>query len=391
MSCGVNIPLSSVVEAIVNDYADVFAKEIISRIDLNKFTKADGGSLKGVTLQDSVTLDEKAKQSLFNALQDLIGGKITAEIDKKPDNHVEKFYIDKTKDHLVIEMNGGERYYVSRAEFESWLKFATGGGSTAGGVQSGELIKQTADPKQVIRLTNKDNTNIDIDVSGLSDTKLERGELLNNTTLRLHTSDNGHIDTDLSGLQGTTISRGEFINGDTLRLHLSNGSHVDTQITLPAQANSPYINSGTLNKRDNGYWLDFKRNDDQFVSIDMTPHINEIIKIVYDKVMDTGYRINTQADDYALVGDDFNGRTLVRADKDGDQTITIAKPPTETFVGKSIILRKTKGAVGTFVNLVAGAGVTLIPDDVTPVRRVGSSVTLVYIGDGVYDVFGELP
>ena len=46
MSCGVNIPLSSVVEAIVNDYADVFAKEIISRIDLNKFTKEDGGSLK---------------------------------------------------------------------------------------------------------------------------------------------------------------------------------------------------------------------------------------------------------------------------------------------------------------------------------------------------------
>lgn len=349
--CGVNIPLDDLVEAIIDNYGDAFAAEIIKRLDLAQYVKVNSGTANDLTLRQSLTVDEAVKGDLCSILQDCIAAKIQEELGCERDNHVTKFYIDKEKDHLVIELKFGERYYVSRAELEDWLKIA------AGGIQSGVLIIQDTDPTQIIRVTNKDGSTVDIDVSALKDIKVERGEIVNGQIIRLHRSDGKQIDIDASTL-------------------------------VP---NSPYIISGVFVERNGGYWLDFTRNDGTHVNVDMTDIINKIIQTVFDMVMRMGYRINTQAADYTLTGDDFNGRTIVRADKDGDQTITIPKPTSEDFVGKAIIVRKTNGTAGTFVNLVAGSDVSLLPEDATPVRRVGSSVTLVYVGNGVYDVFGELP
>ncbi len=69
MSCGVNIPLSSVVEAIINDYADVFVGEILKRVSLDKSTIANG-TLTDVTIRGGLTLDDTAKGALCSALQD---------------------------------------------------------------------------------------------------------------------------------------------------------------------------------------------------------------------------------------------------------------------------------------------------------------------------------
>ena len=349
--CGVNIPLDDLVEAIIDNYGDAFAAEIIKRLDLAQYVKVNSGTANDLTLRQSLTVDEAVKGDLCSILQDCIAAKIQEELGCERDNHVTKFYIDKEKDHLVIELKFGERYYVSRAELEDWLKIA------AGGIQSGVLIIQDTDPTQIIRVTNKDGSTVDIDVSALKDIKVERGEIVNGQIIRLHRSDGKQIDIDASTL-------------------------------VP---NSPYIVSGVFVERNGGYWLDFTRNDGTHVNVDMTDIINKIIQTVFEMVMRMGYRINTQAEDYTLTGDDFNGRTIVRADKDGDQTITIPKPTSEDFAGKAIIVRKTNGVAGTFVNFVAGSGVSLLPEDATPVRRVGSSVTLVYVGNGVYDVFGELP
>lgn len=349
--CGVNIPLDDLVEAIIDNYGDAFAAEIIKRLDLAQYVKVNSGTANDLTLRQSLTVDEAVKSDLCSILQDCIAAKIQEELGCERDNHVTKFYIDKEKDHLVIELKFGERYYVSRAELEDWLKIA------AGGIQSGVLIIQDTDPTQIIRVTNKDGSTVDIDVSALKDIKVERGEIVNGQIIRLHRSDGKQIDIDASTL-------------------------------VP---NSPYIVSGVFVERNGGYWLDFTRNDGTHVNVDMTDIINKIVQTVFEMVMRMGYRINTQDEDYTLTGDDFNGRTIVRADKDGDQTITIPKPSSEDFVGKAIIIRKTNGIAGTFVNLVAGSDVSLLPEDATPVRRVGSSVTLVYVGNGVYDVFGELP
>lgn len=116
----------------------------------------------------------------------------------------------------------------------------------------------------------------------------------------------------------------------------------------------------------------------------------KIIKEIFDKLLKLGYRINTQDDDYTLTHDDFDGRTIIRANKNGNQVITITKP-TDEFIGKAIVIRKTNGDIGTFVSLVTSEGVTISPIDSTPIRRIGSAVTLVYIGNGLFDVFGELP
>lgn len=352
--CGVNIPLDDLVEAIVDNYGDVFAEEIIKRLNLAQYVKVNSGTANDLTLRQSLTVDEAVKGDLCSILQDCIAAKIQEELGCERDNHVTKFYIDKEKDHLVIELKLGERYYVSRSELENWLKIA------AGGIKSGVLIIQATDPTQVIRITNNDGSTVDIDVSALSSMK------------DIH------------------VKRGEIVNGDTIRLHRTDDSYVDINASglVP---NSPYIVSGVFVEHNGGYWLDFTRNDNTRVNVDMTDIINKVIKTTIEKVMREGYRINTQDEDYTLAGDDFDGRTIVRANKDGDQEITIPKPATEDFIGKAIIIRKTNGAVGTFVNLVAGADVSLLPEDATPVRRVGSSVTLVYVGNGVYDVFGELP
>ena len=352
--CGVNIPLDDLVEVIIDNYGDAFAAEIIKRLDLAQYVKVNGGTANDLTLRQSLTVDEAVKSDLCSILQDCIATKIQEELGCERDNHVTKFYIDKEKDHLVIELKFGERYYVSRAELEDWLKIA------AGGIQSGVLIIQDAAPTQIIRVTNKDRSTVDIDVSALKD-------------------------------QNTFVHSGSVV-GTQLNLVRTDGQTVSIDLSsLSVGKDSPFIVSGVFVERNGGYWLDFTRNDNTKVNVDMTDIINKIMQTVFDMVMRMGYHINTQADDYTLTGDDFNGRTIVRANKAGDQTITIPKPSSEDFVGKAIIIRKTNGIAGTFVTLKAGSDVSLLPEDATPVRRVGSSVTLVYVGNGVYDVFGELP
>lgn len=347
--CGVNIPLADLVEAVIDDYGDAFALEIVKRLDLSKYVTIVNGEATGLTLRQSITVDEAVKADLCSILGDCISAKIESELGCERDNHVTSFYIDKDKDHLVIDMKFGERYYVSRAEIENWLDIA------AGGIKSGILT--ITGSKQEIIVTNNDGSNVSIDVSALKDYHIEYGEIVNNDTIRLVRNDGKNID----------IPAGTLV------------------------PNSPYIVSGVFVERNGGYWIDFTRSDNTQVNVDMTQIISKIIQTTFGLVMNAGYRINTQEDDYALTGDDFDGHTIVRANKDDNQNITIVKPATEDFVGKAIIVRKSNGSDGTFTTLVAGDGVTLLPPDSTPLRRNGSSATLVYIGNGVYDVFGELP
>lgn len=105
--------------------------------------------------------------------------------------------------------------------------------------------------------------------------------------------------------------------------------------------------------------------------------------------VNTSYRIVDVPDDYTTLAADFDGRTILRATKDGDQYLTITRPD-DAFVGKSLIIRKVAGDTGTFVYL-DGQNATLSPPDAVYLRRVGSTATLVYVGGGVWDIYGELP
>lgn len=275
MSCGVNIPLSSVVEAMFDEYGETIVKHILDKI---------------------------------NADKDICDR----------DNHVVDFSIDKANDRITTTLKFGEKFSISKKELADWL----GAIGIGGGIKQGVLTNDGG--KQIIRVTNNDDKIVDIDVSNL-------------------------------------VSK-----------------------------DSPFIVSGVFASRDGGYWLDFTRNDDTKVNVDMTAIINELVNTLRTQILGMGYTLKTENTHYTTQAEDFNGFTIIRANRNGDQTITMTKPD-DSFIGKALIVRKTNGDVGTFVTLKAGDDVTISPADSTPLRRIGSSATLVYTGEGNWDVFGELP
>ena len=386
MSCGVNIPLSSVVEAIVNDYADVFVGEILKRVSLDKSTIANG-TLTDVTIRGGLTLDDTAKGALCSALQDCIAAKIQDELGCERDNHVVDFAIDKANDRITITLKFGEKFHISRAELATWI------GGNSGGIKSGTLIIDG--DTQTIRVTNNDNSTVDIDVSALKDqnTFVRSGSVVG-TQLNLVRTDGQTVSIDMSGFStadNDTLVTGGSLIGHTLTLTLSNGGQVEIDLSsLSVGKDNPFIVSGVFVSRDGGYWLDFTRNDDTKVNVDMTTIINELVNTLRTQILGMGYTLKTENNHYTTQAEDFNGFTIIRANHNGDQTITLTKPD-DSFIGKALIVRKINGDAGTFVTLKAGDDVTISPADSTPLRRVGSSATLVYTGGGNWDVFGELP
>lgn len=105
------------------------------------------------------------------------------------------------------------------------------------------------------------------------------------------------------------------------------------------------------------------------------------------------FNIHTITEDtYTLEDSDFDGNTLVRCTSDNSAVnITIPLPPSENFIGSGITIRKSNGNQNTLLNLLPSNGVTITPLDITPLRRIGSTVVLVYVGNGIYEAFGELP
>ena len=385
MSCGVNIPLSSVVEAIVNDYADVFVGEILKRVSLHNST-INNGTFTDASIRGGLTLDDTAKGALCSALQDCIATKIQDELGCERDNHVTDFAL--TDKHLVITLKFGEVFRISKQELADFIGNIT---NNSGGITGGTLTNDTT-----ITVNNKDGSTATIDISGLDLGGITGGTLTNDTTITVNNKDGSTATIDISGLDlgdkdtNTYPTHGEVVNNTTVRIHLNTGGYIDIDASTLASKNSPFIVSGVFVSRDGGYWLDFTRNDNTKVNVDMTAIINELVNTLRTQILGMGYTLKTENNHYTTQAEDFNGFTIIRANHNGDQTITLTKPD-DSFIGKALIVRKTNGGVGTFVTLKAGGGVTISPADSTPLRRVGSSATLVYTGGGNWDVFGELP
>lgn len=143
----------------------------------------------------------------------------------------------------------------------------------------------------------------------------------------------------------------------------------------------------TTTRTDGKIWeLDFSG-----LKTEQQPVPDEITQYVINNLLNLKYVINTQAEDYVLTQEDFNGYTIVNAVKDGDQTVTITKPSSEDQIGRAVVIHKGAGAAGTLLYLATDAGVELVARDVTPLRRVGSSVCLIYLGNGKFLSLGELP
>lgn len=236
-------------------------------------------------------------------------------------------------------------------------------------------IKSTELNNGTYTITLKDNTKFDTDFSGLitADKFVNSGAVISGNKLQLSFNDGSTVEIDLSSIVGTSsgetvLITGGSINGNTLTLNLSNNTSIDVDITG--------LISGIVNQVTNNIESTVIENATNQV-------INNFLKL--------GYRINTQNHNYTLVQDDFDGRTIVRMNSASNQTLTVIKPDSEEKIGTVVMVRRSNGNAGTLLTLVAGKEVTLSPVDISPLRRIGSSVSLIYIGNGYWDVFGELP
>lgn len=236
-------------------------------------------------------------------------------------------------------------------------------------------IKSTAlGTDKVYTIILNDGTKFTTDLSGLisPDNFVHTGSVINDGILHLVFQNGTTLDIDLKPLlatKDTVLITGGNITGTNLILDLSNGSHITVDI-------STLLNNAV----------------EQVTNNIEHQVIDNATQYVVNNILNLGYRINNQSGSYSLVQDDFDGRTLIRYTGDTTQTFTITKPDNETIsIGRAVVIRKVGGNEGTILNLVAADGVTITPPDITPLRRLGSAVTLVYTGSGNWDVFGELP
>lgn len=242
---------------------------------------------------------------------------------------------------------------------------------------SSTLLSWDTNPRDIKLVLNKNGITepVEINLNNLQDVFITSGRLNNKKAgeetafeILLNVNDGKNIPIPLTDLQNWVLEKLKGFTPNTANVNVST------------------INRGNVTN-DNGWKLNLIKTDDSKIEIDLQEFFNSLKRDIYQ----TGYRLNTVDEDYVLSGEDFNGFTVIRANKDGIQNITVPKPTTESFIGKSITVRKTNGALGTYINLVAGDGVRFIPEDATPIRRIGSTVSLVYVGNGIYDVYGELP
>lgn len=118
--------------------------------------------------------------------------------------------------------------------------------------------------------------------------------------------------------------------------------------------------------------------------------IDKLTATIVDKVSSLSYNILNKDIDYELTEDNLDGRTIIRCTKEDNQTIVLPKL-NDSLIGRAVIVRKVSNVKDTFLYLKAGKNATIQPEDSTPLRRIGSSVTLVYTGAGNWDIYGELP
>ena len=336
---------------------------------------------------------------------------------KCPTNRI--ISISRLGDKVVVTLNDCT-YYEADLSTIDFSTFSTGSGLTVISVKAkesgnvlevtyrdintGEITKEDViiegDTQDIENLIN--NLNNKIDANKIKSTEL------NNGTYTITLKDNTKFDTDFSGLitADKFVNSGAVISGNKLQLSFNDGSIIEidlSSIVVASSGETVLITGGSIN----GNILTLNLSNNTSIDVDITGLISGIVNQVTNNIESTvienatnqvinnflklGYRINTQDSNYTLVQGDFDGRTIVRMNSASNQTLTVIKPDSEEKVGTVVMVRRSNGNAGTLLTLVAGEGVTLSPVDISPLRRIGSSVSLIYIGKGHWDVFGELP
>lgn len=373
MNCGTSIPLSQVVEAIINGYGEAFANEIIHRMDLSRYVLADSGLAHNITLTGEIKLDESAKKALCSHLAECIRAKIdennkvikewladqrkeldkqdadlgkriddlSTDTDKKLDtlstnvnkriddlstnsanSKVTSFAIDDTDGLLTLTLADGTKFSISKQELTEWV----GGGQAQPTPQN---------PKTVVQV----------------ETDPARGDMIfthqdgSKTTVKPPVTIPEPIKIK-SGL--VTYSPSDQYHNPQLEITMNNGETVKMQLARLA----PFFN----------YLFHERRYD------------------IYRSTLATWNLGFPPKNAVLYLAEGINERVL------------IAPPPREldeVYVGRSWLIRRSNTPKPLVIEGVNGA--TINPPDISPLRRNGNAVTLVYAGNNVYEAFGELP
>lgn len=377
------------------------------------YTRCRCDTVKSTTLVPII--ERKKKAVVTKSCNKSEPSKVTQS--KCPTNRI--ISISRLGDKVVVTLSDCT-YYEADLSTIDFSTFSTGSGLTVISVKAkesgnvlevtyrdintGEITKEDViiegDTQDIENLIN--NLNNKIDASKIKSTEL------NNGTYTITLEDNTKFDTDFSGLitADKFVNSGAVISGNKLQLSFNDGSSVEidlNSIVVTSSGETVLITGGSIN----GNTLTLNLSNNTSIDVDITGLISGIVNQVTNNIESTvienatnqvinnflklGYRINTQDSNYTLVQDDFDGRTIVRMNSASNQTLTVIKPDSEEKIGTVVMARRSNGNTGTLLTLVAGEGVTLSPVDISPLRRIGSSVSLIYIGNGHWDVFGELP
>lgn len=372
--------------------------KVVVTMDDCLYYEAELDTLDLSTLQTNsgkmvVKVDANADNSLTVHYRDLKSGADTKEVITLPSEiYITSGSIGKDKNSIVLEMNDGSVVTIDMtllkegiiSNITNTIKQLVDNGLTdiktlinnlTQKVEQYKIKETTLDPtSHVFTIKLNDDETFETDFSSLisADNYVHSGTVLANKTLRLVFKDGTHIDIDLSAIgvaSSTVLPTGGRIENTNLILTLSNGSEISIDITQLLQ--------NAVNKVTN--------NIQTKVITDAT---NTVTNTVLSKLQ---FRINKQNEDYELTQEDFDGLTLVYAEKAGNQTITVPKPDNESLIGRVVVIRKAAGDLGSLLTVTGSNGVTITPPDISPLRRVGSEISLVYVGDGVWAATGELP
>lgn len=99
------------------------------------------------------------------------------------------------------------------------------------------------------------------------------------------------------------------------------------------------------------------------------------------------YRIVNKSGNYTAVSADLKGDTILRCTSSSSSTITLPAIGNGMEVGHTINIRRVgQGSL----TIKAASGALIYPNDSLSLRRIGSTATLVYLGDNIYDIITEL-
>lgn len=230
---------------------------------------------------------------------------------------------------------------------------------------------------------------------------------LKGTNLEFVLNNSKALNVDLADLVGADkyVHTGSVINRDTLKLTFNDQSSIDIDLgSIATVTNSIYPTGGTL--EENNLILSLSNN--KSITVDMsslvqditdrvtqnieTTIINQAAERVINEVMKSGYRIVESTDTYTLSDTDLDGRTWIRFTGSGNQTLIIHKPSSEDFIGKTVLVKRGNGVAGSLLTISGSdESIKFTPEDISPVRRKGNLIGLVYLGKGLWDISGELP